>query len=177
MPRSKKAGRRIYLLFWNTFDRLTEDAFVVDNIVNAVYKNRKFYFISYPNANKIFSLASYYKEATNAELTLFGAHVNVSVKNMDWFLQNANTVVRKHITLVQKSKILDGADTKKIKKSAKKFRIKIELNDDGKIIFPEDKKACKDILFYLNEQYYEGPITKKQYQTNSKRSLPKTADE
>ncbi len=161
------------VIFYNnqTFDKLTQNAFVVDNLVNAVYRNGRFLFLSYSNANKIFSLAGFYEEATNEDLTEFGDHDNVSIDDPQWFLENSNTVIRKHVALVKKSQVLDGADTKKIKKSAKKFKVIIELDEDEKIIFPRDAKACKDILFFLNEQYYEGIITKRHYKTNSKKAI------
>ena len=167
---NRKMLRHRNVIFYNnqTFDKLTQDAFVVDNAVNAAYKRGKFLFLSYPNANKMFSLADFYKEATNEELTDFSEHDNVSISDPDWFLES-NTVIRKQVTLLQKSKLLDGADTRKIKKSAKKFNVIVELDEDEKIVFPKDKKACKEILFFLNENYYEGIISKKHYRTNSKK--------
>lgn len=161
------------VLFFNsqTFDKLTQDAFVVDNAVNAVHKEGKFYFTSYANANKIFNLSEFFQEATNSELTQFGKHRNISVSNSQWFIDNSNTVIRKQITLIQKSKILEGIDVKRVKKFANKFKVIIELDKNDKIIFPCDKQACKDILCFLNEQFYEGVITKKQYKTNSNKLI------
>ena len=166
----RKMLRHRNVLFFNnqTFDKLTSDAFIVENRVNAVFKHDRYYFQSYPNANKIFSLSEYYEAATNKELITFGEHENVSISDPERFLE-ANTVIRKHVSLLQKSAVLDNADTKKIKKSAKKFKLEVHLNDDGKIVFPKDHKACKEILFFLNEHYYEGVITKRQFRTNSTR--------
>lgn len=160
------------VLFFNnqTFDKLSSNAFIVENRVHAVYKDERFYFQSYANANKIFSLANYYEAATNQELIQFGDHENVSVSDPNWFLQS-NTVIRKQVGLLQKSTLLDDADTKKIRRSARKFNVQLELDADGKIIFPKDHKHCKEILFFLNENYYEGPITKQQYRSNSKRMV------
>jgi len=169
---ARKMLRNRNVLFYSnqTFDKLSSDAFIVDNGVHAVYKEGKFYFQSYPNANRIFNLSGFYQAATNEDLTLFGQHDCVSISDPIWFLQS-NSVIRKQITLLQKSALLDEADTKKIKRGAKKFNVVVELDGDDKIIFPKDRKACKEILFYLNENYYEGPITKKHYRTNSKRAV------
>jgi hypothetical protein len=156
-----------------TFNRLTQDAFVIDNAVNAVYRNERFYFFSYSNANKIFSLFEFYEAATDIELTEFSGHENISVSDQQWFFDNSNTVIRKYISLLKKSKVLDDIDTAKIKRGAKKFKLAVELDEEGKIIFPQDRSACKDILYYLNEQVYEGPITKKQFKTNSKKQINK----
>jgi hypothetical protein len=154
-----------------TFTRLTQNAFIVDNAVNAVYKNGRFYFVSYSSANKIFSLLEFYEAATNEELTEFASNDNISISDTQWFLDNSNTVIRKHVTLLRKSKVLDDVDTTKVKRGARKFKLTIELDANDKIIFPKDRRACKNILYYLNEQFYEGPITKRQYKTSSKKQI------
>lgn len=167
---SRKLLNNKNVLFYsnNTYSKLENDAFVVDNIVNAIYKNGKFYFRSYANANKVFPLIDYFEEATNDEIIAFSENDKISI-NQEWLIDNSNTLIRKHITLLQKSDILKTANTKKIKTSANKFKLKIELDALGKIIFPTDKKSCKDILTFLNEQYYIGLITGNKYRTNSKR--------
>lgn len=166
----KMLNNKGVLIYSNqTYTRLTDNAFVIDNMVNAVHKDERLYFRSYSNANKIFSLGAYYQEATNKDIATFGQHENVIIEDIQWLQNNANTVLRKYITLLQKSGTLDGMNTIKVKRGANKFKIKIELDGDGKIIFPNDTKACRKILWYLNEQYYAGPITGKHYETNSKR--------
>lgn len=163
------ANKNVLFYSNNTYSKLESDAFVVDNVVNAIYENGNFYFRSYANANKIFPLIEYFEEATNDEIIAFVGNDKVSV-NQQWLLDNSNTLIRKHITLLQQSKILITANTKKIKTSANKFKLKIELDTLGKIVFPPNKKSCKDILTFLNEQYYIGLITGNKYRTNSKRT-------
>jgi len=149
----------------NSYSKLEANAFIIDDTVSAIFDNGKFYFKSFSNANKIFSLSSYYEEATNEEIQLFSTNTKIIIDTL-WFQENSNTLIRKQITLIQKSKILDTADVKKIKSKAKDFKLDIEIAD-GKIKFPNDKKQCKDILSYLNEQFYIGLITGNKFKTNS----------
>ena len=157
------------VIFWDetTFDKLKSNALILDNAVNAIYKDGKFYFKSYVNANKIFSLIAFFEEASNEVIDEF-ANNDKLIVDANWLKENGNTIIKKQITLIQKSNILLNANTKKIKNSAKKFNLKIELVD-GKLVLPKDKKQCKDILSFLNEQYYIGLITGKKFRTNSKR--------
>lgn len=157
------------VIFWDntTFAKLTNDALIVDNIVNAIYKNDKFYFKSYANANKIFSLLAFFEEASNEIIDEFAENDSLTV-DANWLKINGNSIIKKQITLIQKSNVLSNANTKKIKSSANKFNLKIELVD-GKLVLPNDKKQCKDILSFLNEQYYVGLISGKKFRTNSKR--------
>ncbi len=155
----------------NTFDQLKQEAFILDNVVHAIFKNGRFYFRSYENANKIFSLIDFFQEATDQVLTEFSAESNIII-DREWLLENANKVIRKHITLIQNSAVLVSANTGKIQKSAKKFNLKIEL-EDGRIKFPNNIKECREILYYINEHYYVGIITGKKYRTNSKKQVDK----
>lgn len=161
-------NKNVILYDNQTYSKLQQDAFIIDNVVNAIFKNGKFYFTSYANANRIFSLINYFQEATNEEIKSFSTNPKILVDEK-WFTENSSSIIRKHVALLQKSKILDTADTKKIKSSAKKFKLLIELDEMGKIIFPQERKRCKDILYFLNEQYYIGLISGNKYKTSSKR--------
>lgn len=157
------------VIYWDrtTFVKLTNDALIVDNIVNAIYKDDKFYFKSYANANKIFSLLLFFEEASNEVIDEFAENDCLTI-DANWLKENGNTIIKKQITLIQKSNVLANANPRKIKNSANKFNLTIELVE-GKLILPNNKKQCKDILSFLNEQYYVGLITGKKFRTNSKR--------
>ena len=115
--------------------------------------------------------SDFFQEATDQVLTEFSAESNIII-DREWLLENANKVIRKHITLIQNSAVLVSANTGKIQKSAKKFNLKIEL-EDGRIKFPNNIKECREILYYINEHYYVGIITGKKYRTNSKKQVDK----
>ncbi len=157
------------VIFWdnNTFDRLTSNALIVDNIVNAIHKEGKLYFKSYVNANKIFSLLSYFEAASDEVIDQFATNGKLAV-DIVWLKTKGNTIIKKQITLIQKSNILVNPNLKNITQAANKFNLKIELVE-GKLVLPNDIKQCKNILSFLNEQYYIGLITGKRFKTNSKR--------
>lgn len=104
---NRKILRNKNVLYYhnNSYTLLEENAFIIDNIVTSIYLNGKYYFRSYANANRIFSLISFYKEATNEEVKTFASNGNISLDEQ-WFLDNVSTLIRKQITLIQKSQIL-----------------------------------------------------------------------
>lgn len=157
------------ILFYssNTYKKLTNDALIVEDYVNAIYQDGKLFFHSYHNAHKIFSLSAFYEEASNEVIEEF-VQSEYLLADVTWLKEQSNNTIRKQITLIQKSNVLQNADTKKIKKEAKKFNLEIILID-GKLSIPSDKKLCKNILSFLNEQYYIGLISGKKFRTNSKR--------
>lgn len=159
------------IIFWDktSYNKFTDNALIVENHINGLFKDNKFYFNNFVNANKIFSLSSYYQEASDIEITEFVKNDKISV-DLDWLLKNSNSLLRKQITLLEKSGVLKKVNTKSVKTSANKFKLKIELTVEGKLILPENKKDCKNVLAFLNEQYYFGVITKNRFITNSKRN-------
>ncbi|WP_171032563.1 Kiwa anti-phage protein KwaB-like domain-containing protein [Chryseobacterium indologenes] len=152
-----------------TYHKLKEDALIVENMVNAIYKDGKFYFKSYANANKIISLSDFFEEASNETIEEFADNAIFEL-DLDWLKGNSDTMIRKQITLIQKSQVIVSASPRKIKASAKKFNLDIEM-ENGKLKLPNDKKVCKNILSFLNEQYYFGLISGKKFITNSKRDV------
>ena len=160
------------IIFWsnNTFNKLNENAFIVDNSINAIHKEGKFYFKSYANANKIIPLIEFFEAASDIKIDEFAQNDKLAM-DAEWLKGNSNNDIRKHITFIQKSDILKKAKPKSIKKTALKFNLAIDLDPNDKIILPNDKKKCKEILYFLNEQYYEGLISGKKFKTNSKREI------
>lgn len=152
-----------------TYHKLKEDALIVENMVNAIFKGSKFYFKSYANANKIIPLSDFFEEASNETIEEFATNPIFDL-DLNWLKENSDTAIRKQITLIQKSQVLISASSKKIKSSAKKFNLEIEM-ENGKLKVPSDKKVCKNILNFLNEQYYFGLISGKKFLTNSKRDI------
>lgn len=157
------------VIYWDktSFNKLKSKALIVDNNVNAIHKGDMFYFTSFANANKIFSLNAYFEAASDEVIDQFATNDKLLV-DANWLKENGNTIIKKQITLIQKSNVLTNASPKKIRTSANKFKLTIELRD-GKLLLPNDIKQCKNILMFLNEQYYIGLITGRKFKTNSKR--------
>lgn len=160
-----------YVLFFrnNTYNQFSEHALIVEDMVNAIYENGKFYFKSYTNANKIISLKDFFQEASETMIDEFADNTLLNV-DKDW-LKQSTSLIKRQITLIQKSGILQLITIKNIASSAKKFKFNDIEIENGKIKLPNDKKKCKNILCFLNEQYYIGLITGKKFRTNSKREL------
>ena len=49
--------------------------------------------------------------------------------------------------------------------------IVININDDGKLVIPEDKRQLKELIRFLDEDYVTAPLTKRKCLTNSKKYL------
>ena len=161
-------------LIWSgdTFKKFDEQkAFTIEETVNAIYHNVKLYFRSYASARQIFDLSAFYTEATNADIdNVFGNDVFAGT-DCEWMKENSDSVMRKQIKSIEDSGILAGlnATTKKFKSWAKKAGIPEGVYNTGNLVFPKNKKECKVILSFLNDDIFEGHFTKSIYLSNSKR--------
>lgn len=161
-------------LIWsnNTFKKLDEQkAFTIEETVNAIYHNGRLYFRSYASARQIFDLSEYYKEATNADIECVFGEAIFAGTDCEWMKDNSDSVMRKQIKSIEDSGILEGLDVTKreFKSWAKKAGIPKEVYNTGSLVFPKNKKICKMILSFLNDDIFEGYFTKSIFLSNSKR--------
>lgn len=161
-------------LFWcnDTFKKFEEQrAFTIEEMINAIYHDGKLYFHSYASARQIFDLSEFYIEATNSDIDNVLGEAVFAGTDCEWMKENSDSVMRKQIKSIKDSGILGELDvTKKTFKSwAKKAGIPEDVYNTGHLVFRKNKKECKMILSFLNDDIFEGHFTKSIYLSNSKR--------
>ena len=159
------------ILSADTFRRLEEPGLVLDTQLVAAIAAGKLYFRSYYKAKRVFDLTEYYREATSEELQTFAGTDNVHVEDLVAFEEVADTWVRRKVSLILESGILKSQQPKRIARVARKFGLAVQVSKkDGKevIVLPEGKRELKALLRFLDEDYYEAPVTQTQYVSNSK---------
>lgn len=153
----------------NTFVKVTSEMFTIDNKLVAVIEGNKTKFKSFHNARMVFDLTDFYKEATDDDLTNIAQHASLDIPDVVRFIEHADSQVRKMVHLIQRNAVLDSYTVAQISTAAANFpNVPIVLNN-GKITLPNDKKELKDILHFLLEDIYKGPLSGSSYLTNSKR--------
>lgn len=158
----------------NTYTTLQEsNAFIIDNAVHAIHREGKLYFKNFVQAGKVFDLTRYFSEASEQDMDeVFGkALFNTDIQ---WLKDNSDSVMKKQITALKKSGFLDivKPGTKKFKDAAKRVGIPEQVYNTGQIVLPLDKKQCKQVLDFLNQDIFPGLLTPKQlFRTNSKKKV------
>lgn len=161
-------------LIWsgNTYKKFdNQKAFTIEENVTAIYHDGKLYFRSYTSAKQIFDLSPYLTEATNRDIeSVFGAPL-FNGTDCEWMKANSDSVMRKQIKSIEDSGILKKLDvtSKMFKSWAKKAGIPKDVYSRGSLTFPPNKKGCKLLLSFLNEDIFEGHFTKSIFMSNSKR--------
>ena len=162
----------------NTYKKLEEPGLVLQDKLTAHYVNGNLLFVSYHNTKRFLDLNDYYTAATDTDLDSFSENDLFEFEDQDTFKGNADSIIRKKITHLQKNNVLDKLSINDIKTVAKdlnqnvaeEHQINIETSN-GKLVIPKDKKQLKKLIRFLDEDYVTAPLTKRRCLTNSKQYL------
>tara|TARA_R110002124_G_scaffold152738_1_gene319623 strand:- start:842 stop:1729 length:888 start_codon:yes stop_codon:yes gene_type:complete len=155
----------------NTFVKTTDDIFTIDNKLVAIIDGNKTKFKSFHNARMVFDLSEFYKEATNDDLTQMAQHALLEIADLPSFIAEADSQVRKMAHSIESSCVLDNYSVNQISAAAANFPDIPVVVKNGKIILPSDKKEIKEVMHFLLEDIYKGPLSGSDFLTNSKREL------
>lgn len=79
-----------------------------------------------------------------------------------------NSTIRKKIKSIQLSGVLNGINVQNIIALAVDFGINLTSDENNRLNIPNDKNAIRDLLRFLDEDYFITPITSTRCMTNSK---------
>lgn len=161
--------RRLPLILdGNTFRRLTEPVFTLDNALTCIIENGILKFKSQTKLRSIINMLDIYRAATDQETQDFAAHANLHVPDVAAFVALTNQVTRKLIHAVTNNQTLDNHAPDVIQVAAAQTGLVIDLHN-GRIVVPNDARGVKALLQFLNESRYTGPLSGQAYVTNSHR--------
>jgi len=156
----------------NVYKKIEGIGLTVDHKLTATLEAGKLKFYSFHSARQMFDLSEYYKEATDNDVIDFLQIDIMQTVDSDVFITLADSWVRRKISLVQQSGILQNVPLNEMKAVAIDFGIPFTtVNADGieVICVPDNKSDLKKLLRFLDEDYYKSPLSKTNFVTNSKR--------
>ena len=163
----------------DTYKKLEEPGLMLQDKLTAHFYNGTLFFSSYHNTKRFLDLADYYREATDTDLDDFAATDLFAFEDEAAFKEQADSIIRKKIALLQKNEVLKDLTVVGIQTVANNFNaelpeehhITIMVSEAGKLVIPEDKKKLKELIRFLDEDYVTAPLTKRKCLTNSKQYL------
>lgn len=153
----------------NTFQKMSDAGLTMDTKLLAVLQDGALKFQSFHYLRRVFDLDEYFKEATADEVQTFAAHEKLAVADAAAFVANASAPIRKKIALIRQSGILEKFTTEQIVAAAQTFGVVINTSDDGRIAVPNNSTELRRLLRFLDEDYYQSPLSQTRYISNSKR--------
>lgn len=138
--------------------------------VDCIYKDGHLQFESYYFARQIFDLSEYYRTATASEVKEFSSLDMLNIIDKQTFIDNADSLIRRKIALINDSGIFDNYDVQTIKRIADGLGLEL-LISDGKITIPTSKRELKKLLAFLDEEVFKGPFSEQTFMANSKKKV------
>ncbi|MFP1824510.1 Kiwa anti-phage protein KwaB-like domain-containing protein [Lonsdalea quercina] len=156
----------------NTFSKADNVGFNLDDKLVAIINGSDIFFKSFFKLRSIFDMSNYFEEATDQEVNDFAMHSAFEVPPGFKMDTVADTVIRTKVTLINKSGTLNTQTISTLKSAAQKINFPLQVSLVGgieKIIIPQEKKAIKALLDFLDEDIFTSEITQTVYKSNSKR--------
>jgi len=156
----------------NVYKKIDGIGLTVDHKLTATLEAGKLKFYSFHATRQMFDLSEYYTEATDTDVVDFLQVDIIQTVNPDNFIALADSWVRRKISLVQQSGILQNVPLHEMTAAAIDFGIPfttVDENGTDVICVPDNKSDLKKLLRFLDEDYYKSPLSKTHFVTNSKR--------
>ena len=119
-------------------------------------------------------MSAYSKDATDQDLKVFIQNPALEFADAQIFLDVADAWVRRKVVLIQQSGILDYCSASKIAAAAKFCDLQLQLTGAAgqeKIVMPSDRQEVKQLLRFLDEDYYQSPESSVKYMSKSRRVM------
>lgn len=164
-------SRKFALIFrGNTFREMIDPAFTLSSSLVCIVENNRIKFKSFANLRSIFDLREVYREATDEDVRDFAGHENLLIEDADNFVENSRQPMRKIISAILGSEILDKVTSQEVKDAAATTGLNINLQN-GRIVLPQEYNEAMDVLKFLNEDRWLGLLSSAPYITNSKKRV------
>ncbi|RKJ90091.1 DUF4868 domain-containing protein [Aeromonas veronii] len=155
-----------------TFTLAKSEGLSLDAKLTAILVGDKLIFKNFNNLRRIFDVDGYFKEATKEELISFSQHSHFKLSDGFELDVIADTVIRKKVTLINKSRILEEKSVQELLDAAGQLGVHIDVDITNlaapKMIMPVLRKDVKRLLAFLDEDYFISQITQTKFRANSK---------
>lgn len=156
----------------NTYRKVDGIGLTIDYKLSAIIDEDRLKFFSFHTARQIFDLSDHYKTATDEDVREFAMMENFHEANPEELIAVSDSWIRRKITLIKQSGILQSVPINEMKAIALDFNIPFDTtlqNGTELIIIPQPKAELKKLLRFLDEDYYKSPLSKTNFITNSRR--------
>lgn len=156
----------------NRFSISNKPGFSLSDRLTALLIGDKLIFKSFFMLRRFFNMEEYFNEATREDLSAFISNDIFIVEDQNGFIDNADSSIKKKVSLIMSSEILKNHTIDKLKDCADNIGFRLHIDDSSgikKIVMPNVKKEVKQLLYFLDQGVFNSIITNELMLTNSKR--------
>ena len=160
----------------NAFGKFDGGGLTLDNKLTAIIEDDTLKFSSYHYLRQIFDMSAYCKEASDQDLKTFVQNPALHFVDPQHFIDGADAWVRRKVILIQQSGILDFCPASKIVATAKFGELHLQLSSEAgqeKIVVPADRQEVKQLLRFLDDDFFQSPQITMKYMAKARRVTDK----
>lgn len=153
----------------NTFQKMEQSGLTLDNKLLAILKGATLKFQSFHFLRRVFEVDDLLQQATDQDLQSFAQLPTVAIADQQALVDQADSIVRRKIGFILQSGVLTNYSPVEIQAAAAQFGIILSVDANQRLVLPHERASLKKILRFLDEDYFESPISKTKFVSNSKR--------
>ncbi len=155
-----------------TYTRLEASAFRLDNKLVCIVEGGLIKFRSLYSLGRVIDTSAIFSAATDGEVRTFAVdYANLfEIADVDDFVNNTSRNARKYLASIARSEALRSHTAQTLQTASTGTRLSIVVQN-GKIVVPSTSGAITELMRFLNDGRYVGPISGEAFITNSRRPV------
>ena len=156
-----------------TYTRLESPGFRLDDKLVCIVEHGLIKFRSLHNLGRIIDTSAIFSAATDDEVTAFAASYSsiFDIADVIGFVDNSSRNARKYMASLAKTGALQNHTAQTLKAASAGTKLNITLQND-RIVMPQKSGEVTELMRFLNDGRYVGPISGNPFITNSRRAAP-----
>ena len=155
-----------------TYTRLESPGFRLDNKLVCIVEGGMIKFRSLYNLGRVIDTSAIFSAATDGEVRSFAEEHSglFEIADVDGFVDNASRNARKYMASLAGSGVLDQQTPQTLQTASDGTKLTIEVRN-GKVVMPDRGGDITELMRFLNDGRYVGPISGEAFITNSRRRV------
>ena len=157
-----------------TFTRLTSSGFRLDEKLLCIVEGGRIKFKSLHNLGRIIDTSTIFSEATEQDVKSFARdHSHIfDIDDIDYFVTHTSRNARKYLASVIESGVLQNHTPSSLQRATAGTKLTIQVSPtNGKIMMPVSSREITELIRFLNDGRYQGPVSGQAFITNSWRTV------
>ena len=152
------------------YTRLESSAFRLDDKLVCIVEGDLIKFRSLHNLSRVIETSTIFATATDSEVSSFATDYSnlFEIAAIDRFVAGMSRNARKYMTSLARSGVLRNRTAQELHRAADGTGLAIEVRD-GRIVMPSKSGDITELMRFLNDGRYVGPVSGDAFITNSRR--------
>ena len=156
-----------------TYTRLESSGFRLDDKLVCIVEDELIKFRSLHNLGRVIDTSVIFSTATDSEVEAFAeTYSNLfQIDDLSGFLGCTSRNARKYVASLAKTEALQDHTARTLQGLSAETDLELEIQND-KIVMPRKSSEITELMRFLNDGRYVGPISRTPFITNSRRPVP-----